>query len=96
MFVKRVHVEPCPSALNVSDANRHLLLSAGACSTTPAARPQLSIDISCPHGAQQQTSRQPLPLSANGTDRRTDGRTLDHYTDHAHAYCVGNVTIKDV
>jgi len=26
----------------------HLLLSAGACSTAPAARPQLSIDISCP------------------------------------------------
>jgi len=38
----------------------------------PAARrPQLSIDISCSHGAQQQTRRMPLLLSIDGTDRRT-------------------------
>ena len=38
----------------------------------PAARrPQLSIDISCPHGARQQTRRMPLLLSIDGTDRRT-------------------------
>ena len=48
-----------------------LLLSAGTCSTTSAARPQKSIDISCPQeGTQQQTCR-PLPLlSINGTERR--------------------------
>jgi len=33
----------------------------------------LSIDISCPHGAQQQTRRTPLLLSIDGADRRTDG-----------------------
>jgi len=33
----------------------------------------LSIDISCPQGAQQQTRRTPLLLSIGGTSRRTDG-----------------------
>jgi len=36
-------------------------------------RPQLSIDIFCPQGAQQQTSRTPLLLSIDGTDRQTNG-----------------------
>jgi len=49
----------------------------------PAAqRPQLSIDISSPQGAQQQTRRPPLLLSIEGTERRTDGRTPDRYIDH--------------
>jgi len=42
-----------------------------------ARRPPLSIDISCPHGAQQQTLRTLLLLSSDGTDRQTDGRTPD-------------------
>ena len=37
-----------------------------ACSTW------LSIDISCPRGAQQQTHRLPSLLTIDGTDRRTD------------------------
>jgi len=45
-----------------------LLLSAGACCTAPAARPQLSIGIYCPHGAQQQTRSTPLLI--DGSDRR--------------------------
>jgi len=32
----------------------------------------LSVDISCPRGAQQQTRRTPLLLSIDGTDRRMD------------------------
>jgi len=32
----------------------------------------LSMDISGPRGAQQQTGRTPLLLSIDGTDRRTD------------------------
>jgi len=47
-----------------------LLLIAGACK---------SIDISCPSRAQQQTRR--TPLSIDGTDRQTDGRTLGRYRD---------------
>jgi len=35
------------------------------------------------HGAQQQTRRPPLLLSIDGTDRRTDGRTLDRYLNRA-------------
>jgi len=51
-----------------------LLLSSGACCTALAARSQLSIDICCLQGAQQQTRRTPLLLSIDGKDRRTDGR----------------------
>jgi len=40
-----------------------------------ARRPPLSIDISCPRGAQQQTRRTPLLLSIDGTDGRTDGHS---------------------
>ena len=43
----------------------------------PAARrPQLSIDTSCPQGAQQQTRWSPLLRSIDGTDRRKDGRPI--------------------
>jgi len=45
--------------------------------------PQLSINISCPQGAQLQTNRLPLLLLIDGTDRRTDERTLDGYIDPA-------------
>jgi len=45
------------------------------CCTAPAARPQLSIYVSCPKGAQQQTRRTPPLLSVDGTDGQTDGRT---------------------
>jgi len=38
-------------------------------------RPPLSIDVSRPHVAQQQTRR------THGTDRQTDGRTLDRFID---------------
>jgi len=38
-----------------------------------AQRPPLSIDISCPHGAQQQTRRTPLLWSNDGTDGQMDG-----------------------
>ena len=41
-----------------------------------ARRPPLSIDISCQHGAQQQT-RRTSRLRANGTDRRTPYRYID-------------------
>jgi len=53
-----------------------------------AAAPLLSIDISRPHGAQQQTRRTP-PLRSN--DRtyigRTDGRTPDRCIDPAPHSC---------
>jgi len=70
----------CTSVVNVTlpafaaerRAAAPLLLSAGACCTAPAARPQLSIDIFCPQCVQQQTRRTPLLLSVNGTDRQTD------------------------
>jgi len=46
---------------------------AECCSAAPllpgARRPQLSLDISCPHGAQQQTRLTPLLRSNDGTDR---------------------------
>jgi len=63
-----------------------------------ARRPPLSIDISCPRGAQQQTRRTPLLLSIDGTDGQTDGRTLDRYIDPApyagSVRCLYTVTQK--
>jgi len=41
-------------------------------STLPAAHLQLSIDISCPLGAQQQTRRPSLLLSIDGTESYID------------------------
>ena len=63
-----------PALISSSPFNMtHLLLSADA----PAARrPQLSIDISCSQGAQQQTRQPSLLLSIGGTDRQTDARPL--------------------
>jgi len=78
--LKQVGVEPPPSALSITlpafAAERRRTYS-----TTPAARPQLSIHISRRQGAQQQTRRLPLLLSIDGTKGRTDGRTLDRYID---------------
>jgi len=45
-----------------------------------ARRPPLSFDISCPHGAQQQTRRTPRLRSNDG---KKDGRTLDRFIDPA-------------
>ena len=50
-----------------------------------ARRPQLSVNMSCPHDAQQQTRRTPLLLSTDETnrrtDRQTDGRSPNRYID---------------
>jgi len=43
----------------------------------------LSINISCPRGAQQQTRWRPLLLSMDGKERRTDRRTLKPFIDPA-------------
>jgi len=53
-------------------------------------RPQLSIDMSYPQGAQQQTRRPPLLLSIDGTDRRTD-RPLHRPCCAYYAGSVNNV-----
>ena len=54
-----------------------MTLSAFAAERRAAA---LLIDISCPHGARQQTRRTPLLLLIDGTDRQTDRQT-DGRTD---------------
>jgi len=59
-----------------------LLLSAGACCTALAARPQLSIDISCPHGAQQQTRAVAAVESINRADRQTDKYTKEYGAEY--------------
>jgi len=68
------------------------MLSAGACSTALAARLQLSIDISCPQAAQQQTRWPLLLLSTDVTDRQTDTRSLQR---HCSAYYAGGVRSLD-
>ena len=60
--------------------------------------PRLSVDNSCPQGAQQQTSRTPPLLSIDGTDRQTNGQTLDRCTDpvpHAMRAARKNTLRKD-
>ena len=57
-----------------------LLLSTGACCTVPTTCPQVSIDISCPQGTQQQTRQPQLLLSTDETDRWT----LNHYILRRH------------
>jgi len=42
-------------------------------------RPLLSIDISYPHGTQQQDSKPAMPLLQSNDG--TDGRAPDHYTE---------------
>jgi len=46
------------------------------CCSAAAGRTPLSIDISCRHGAQQQTRRTPRLRSHDGTDEQTDGRSI--------------------
>jgi len=48
-----------------------------ACAGGGTWRRQLSIDIFCPHGAQQQTRHTPLLPSIDTTDRRTPERYID-------------------
>ena len=85
----------------------HLLLSAvmrvraAAPLLLGARRPPLSIDISCSHGAQQQTRRTPLLRSNDGTvDGRIDAQT-DRGTDTGplyrpcSAYCTGSANNND-
>jgi len=94
-FTKHVRVQPRPSAVNVTlpaFANERraaalLLLSASAAGTR---RRQLSIDISCPRGAQQQTCRPPLLLSTDVTDRRTDARPFHRPCSACYAGSVSN------
>ena len=79
----QVCVQPRLSTVNVTLAHlllsavlqAPLLLSTGACSWYTTLRRQLSIDISCPQDAQQQTRRPPLLLPIDGTDRRSDRQT---------------------
>jgi len=81
-YLKQFSVEPPPSALAMT-------LPAFAAerrrrSTPPAARLQLSSDMSCPQGAQHSGANTPAAVAAVGRwDRRTDGRTLDRYIDPA-------------
>ena len=71
-------------------ARAHTALRAPA-GTAPAARPQLSIDVSCPQGAQQQTRRPLLMLSIDGTDRQTTGaRQLNRPCSACYAGSVNN------
>ena len=72
-----------------SISSQHDAASICCWAPAPAARcPQLLVDISCRHGAQQQTYQPPLLLWINRTDRRTDAWLL-------HSLCsarqVGNV-----
>jgi len=73
MPTSQVCVNPRSSALNMTlpafAAERRRL------QLMPPVRPQLSIDVSCPPDAQQQTHQPPLLLSIDGTDRRTNERT---------------------
>ena len=55
----------------------------------------LSIDISCPRGAQQQTRRTQLLLSIDGTDKQTDRRTVARpFYKLCSSYCA--VTVKGI
>jgi len=56
-------------------------------------RPPLSIDISCPHSAQQLTRRTPLLWSSDGTDRRTDGRTPGRFHSMRAVSIKGEVAV---
>ena len=97
-FAHRIGAYRCPTAvLHRRRRPRRCLVSLGAVvamsSSRPAARhrverPQLSIDISCPLGTQQQTCRPPLLLSIDGTDRRTDARSFHRLRS---AYRTANV-----
>ena len=53
----------------------------------------MSIDISCQHGAQQQTRCSGMQRANDGTDRWTDGQTLDSFIDPA-AHSMRAVSVK--
>ena len=94
---KQVHVQPRNSVVNVTlpafaaerRAGAPLLLNAHAASAR-SQRPPLSIDISCPRGAQQQTHRPPLLHSIDGTDRQTDARPFHRPCSAYYAGSVNN------
>jgi len=65
------------SVQNKSVFSRGPRLSTWHCLHIVAERRRLlSIDISCPPGAQQQTCRTQLLPLIDGTDKRTDGRSI--------------------
>ena len=80
-FLRQLSTRHCP----------HVLLQSAVCCWAPCCgaaaaecrRLQQSIDMSRPPGAQQQTRRTPVLRSIDGTNIRTDGRTLDRFTDLA-------------
>jgi len=87
---KRRAVAPCCGAVLWRRAVAPLLSRCAValcCGAVAAERPSLSIIISCPRGAQQQTHHTPLLRSNDGTDawtdRQTDGGTLDRFIDPA-------------
>jgi len=60
--------------LRTSAVNVTLLAFAAVALLLPRARrPALSIDVSCRHGAQQQTRRSGARRANDGTDTQTDG-----------------------
>jgi len=82
-------VQPRSSAVNMTLPAFAGKRRAAAPLLLGARRPPLSIDISCQHGAQQQTRRTPMLMSIDGrrtgrqTDGQTDGRTIDRSIDPA-------------
>jgi len=72
-------VQPPTSSVNVTllafAAKRRAAARVAAPLLMGVRRLPLSIDISCPHGAQQQTRRTAQLQSNDGTDGRTDGRS---------------------
>ena len=71
----QVCVQPRSSAVNVTLPSPATKRRAAAQLLLCARRSPLSVDISCPHSAQQQTRHTPMLLSNDGTDSRTDGRS---------------------
>ena len=69
----------------------HLLPNAVLLCAVAVWRPSLSIDISCPRGAQQQTRRTLLQRSIDGTDRQTDRQTDAHRTPHTTVQTVSTI-----
>ena len=88
----KLHVKTNPFQASIISSLRrylHLLLSAGACRTTSATHPWLSIDISSQQGAQQQTWQ----LSIDGTVGWTNTRPVDRPYS---AYYVGSISTSTV
>ena len=79
-----IRVQSRPSAVNMT-------LPAFAVERCHLQSCMVSIDISCPQGAQQQTRCKQLLLLTDGTDERT----LDRFTDPApHTMQVVSITIR--